>query len=59
MRIRDIILVAVVVFGMWFTFVPPEVAKEQGVAVFGTKKTTETSTSNQSTPEMAAPATTE
>lgn len=56
MRIRDVVFVAIVIFGLWFTFVPPEVAKERGVAVFGTQKTTESATSNQPTPEMAAPA---
>ena len=56
MRIREVIFVAAVIFGLWFTFVPPEVAKERGVAVFGTKDTPENATSSQATPEMAAPA---
>ncbi|MEH6358077.1 MAG: hypothetical protein V7745_03755 [Pseudomonadales bacterium] len=56
MRIRDVIFVAVIAFGLWFTFVPAEVAEKAGNPAFGTKETAETSTLNQPTPEMAAPA---
>ena len=41
MRIRDVVFVVIVVFGLWFTFVPPEVAKEQGSPAFGVKKPAE------------------
>jgi hypothetical protein len=41
MRIRDIVLAAIIIALLVFTYIPVEEAEEQGGAAFGTMKKTE------------------
>jgi len=43
MKIRDIILAVIIIALLFFTFIPVEVAKEQGGAAFETMNKTEKS----------------
>lgn len=59
MRIRDIILAAIIIGLLVFTYIPVDVAEEKGGAAFGTMEKTGQQMLGQPTPETPAPETAE